>query len=83
MLLLIQRVLYEIKENRRDKVMGYTKEELERASRIASEGLKLPSGWLITALRNWSGKFIPNKKRLSDKDKEKLQKTVKKKGGMR
>ena len=63
--------------------MGYTKEELERASKLAARGLKLPSGWMIQAIRNLGGKFTPLKKKLSDKDREKLQKTAKKKGGMR
>ena len=58
--------------------MGYTKEELKRASALAARGLKLPSGWVIQAIRNLGGKFTPLKKKLSDKEREKLQKPVKK-----
>ena len=58
--------------------MGYTEEELKRASELAAAGLKLPSGWMIQAIRGWGGKFTPLKKKLSDKDREKLQKPAKK-----
>ncbi len=63
--------------------MPYTKEQLDRASKLAMKGLKPPSGFVISA---WHGlherEFVPVKKTLTDKKRDEL-KVVKTKGGMK
>ena len=56
-----------------------TKAELKRASKIAREGLIIPSGTRIQELRKWAEtlEFVPLAKILTEAKKKELRKTVK------